>query len=170
MEKAGKSEKIIQSPQELLEEGKTIQLAPCGYSMYPFLNPDKGDQVVIEPLGNRPLGRGDVVLYRRKGTRGMTSTRGMEGGLLILHRIAKIDGNGYYMVGDNQSKIEGPIAREQLIGIMTARVRGGRRLELGSPGCRIWGRLWLLVCPVRDRIKRPLAWMKRWFHGISSGQ
>ena len=67
--------------EQLLREGKMIQTAVNGYSMYPTLVPGR-DSVVIEPLDGRP-GRGDVVLYRR------------DGGILVLHRVWKAGPDGY---------------------------------------------------------------------------
>ena len=92
--------------EELLSQNKCIQLHPIGYSMYPLIVPER-DEVIISPLGNHRIRRGDVLLYRRKT------------GKLVLHRVYKIKGTKIYFVGDNQSEIEGPISLMQIYGIMT---------------------------------------------------
>ena len=71
-----------QDIEQLLQEGRNINIKPQGYSMYPVLVPDR-DEAIIEPLEDRKLKRGDVVLYRRD--------KNVEnGGILVLHRIWKI--------------------------------------------------------------------------------
>ena len=122
--------------------------------MYPLLNPDKGDQVIVEPLGERKLKRGDVVLYRRDGEKGTTDEEGFAEGILVLHRIHHRKGDQFYFVGDNQNQIEGPLRTDQLRGIMVARVRRGKTLSVRNILYRMSTGAWLLVCPIRPRIMR----------------
>lgn len=143
-------------PQKLLEEGNCIQFAPKGYSMYPFINPDKGDQVVVEPLSERSISKGDVVLYRRADEE-CGDVR------LVLHRVQRVTKEGIFLVGDNQSNIEGPLQPAQMLGIMTARVRDGKELKSSNLFCKLFALLWLFVRPFRDLIKKPLAILKKFF-------
>lgn len=152
----------MQNVEVLLKENKSIQFPPEGFSMYPFLNPDKGDQVVLTPFSEREPRVGDVILYRRDGEPGTMDERGYARGILVLHRVCRISGNGYYCVGDNQSLVEGPLRREQLLGVMTARIRGGRLTSERNILYRMYLWTWLLLRPVRDDIKRPIARIKRW--------
>ena len=71
-----------------------IKIKPKGYSMYPLFVPGR-DYAVITHIEPDKLKKGDVVLYRRHDNTG----------ILVLHRICRIDKNGFYMVGDNQSEI-----------------------------------------------------------------
>ena len=41
------------NPEALLLAGNTIQIVPSGYSMYPVVNPNHGDAVILKPLGDR---------------------------------------------------------------------------------------------------------------------
>ena len=77
-----------------------IKIKPKGYSMYPLFVPGR-DYAVITHIEPDKLKKGDVVLYRRHDNTG----------ILVLHRICRIDKNGFYMVGDNQSVIEGPLEK-----------------------------------------------------------
>lgn len=77
-----------------------IKIKPKGYSMYPLFVPGR-DYAVITHIEPDKLKKGDVVLYRRHDNTG----------ILVLHRICRIDKNGFYMVGDNQSEIEGPLEK-----------------------------------------------------------
>lgn len=103
--------------EQLLREGNAIQIKPQGYSMYPMFVPGR-DEAVIAPVDVEKLRRGDVVLYRR------------ENRLLVLHRLWKVRPEGLYMVGDNQTEVEGPLGREQVLGILEAFVRKGRKISV----------------------------------------
>ena len=92
---------------DLLSEGKSVQLHPQGYSMYPLIVPER-DEVIISPLKDHKIKRGDVLLYRRKNDR------------LILHRVYTVKDDKVFFVGDNESVVEGPLEISQIYGIMTA--------------------------------------------------
>ena len=84
--------------EQLLKEGNVLQIRPQGYSMYPLLVPGR-DEVLLEKTDPRRAKRGDVLLYRRQNE-----------GILVLHRVYRHTKEGLYMVGDNQTAIEGPLA------------------------------------------------------------
>lgn len=132
----------------LLKSGQTIQLFPQGYSMYPLLVQGR-DEVILSPLPDRPLRRGDVALYRR------------DTGILVLHRICRCKEDGYYMVGDNQVQVEGPLRKEQVIGIMSGFVRKGKLFSSDNLWYRILSRVWLIMRPVRRCITVPGAKVKK---------
>lgn len=135
----------------LLASGETIRMHPQGMSMYPMFA-DPGDQAVIAPVDIPKLKRGDVVVYRRDPG---------AGGILVMHRIYKRSGNEFYMVGDNQSEIEGPLRADQMRGILVEWVRRGRTYSVKNIGYRLFFGLWLGMLPLRDPIHRLLAWMRK---------
>lgn len=139
----------------LLAEGKSIQLYPQGYSMYPLFVPGR-DQAVIAPAETKKLKRGDVVLYRR------------EGSILVLHRIWKRRTDGFYMVGDNQSEVEGPLKEEQIKGILYKIVRKGKSFTVSNPIYRMLAAVWLRLRPFRPFLSRTVAGVKRTFKNICS--
>lgn len=132
----------------LLKSGQSVQLFPQGYSMYPLLVPGR-DEVILSPLPDRPLRRGEVALYRR------------DTGILVLHRICRCKEDGYYMVGDNQVQVEGPLRKEQVIGIMSGFVRKGKLFSSDDLWYRILSRIWLVMRPVRRCITVPGAKVKK---------
>lgn len=140
-------EKYIDIENTLLN-GQSIQIKPEGYSMYPFIVPGR-DEVIIEPVGSYIPKRSDIVLYRRKQ------------GILVLHRICKCTDKGFYMVGDNQTQVEGPIEYEQIKGLMTAVIRKNKKISVSSIFYALAGRLWLGLRPVRMYIVKPAAAVKR---------
>ena len=140
-------EKYIDIENTLLN-GQSIQIKPEGYSMYPFIVPGR-DEVIIEPVGSYIPKRSDIVLYRRKQ------------GILVLHRICKCTDQGFYMVGDNQTQVEGPIEYEQIKGLMTAVIRKNKKIYVSSIFYALAGRLWLGLRPVRMYIVKPAAAVKK---------
>lgn len=138
-----------QNIEALLEAGKAIQIKPQGYSMYPVIVPGR-DEAVVQREDPARLKRGDVALYRRDGS------------ILVIHRICRKTEEGFYMVGDNQTEIEGPLRPEQIKGKMTALIRKGKRIDVNSPGYRIICAVWLLMRPVRGPVSRAAATVKRW--------
>ena len=109
--------------EQLLEAGEVIQIYPEGYSMYPMFVPGR-DAAVIKKADVKKIRRADVVLYRRKGS------------ILVLHRVVKRKGGQFYMAGDNQTEVEGPVEADQIRGILTAFVRNGRRISVKNPLCK----------------------------------
>ena len=126
--------------EQLLAEGKTIKIKPQGYSMYPLFVPGR-DEACIERTDFSSLKRGDVILYRRDKS------------ILVLHRIWKITDNSLYMVGDNQTEIEGPLRADQVRGKLTGFVRNGKFVDVKNPIYRFLSGLWLFLRPLR-----PCAW------------
>jgi hypothetical protein len=73
----------------------------------------------------------------------------------ILHRVIKKNRKHYYMVGDAHTKLEGPYAPENLIGIVTEihRVGNDGREELTAGFFyELLAGLWVLACPFRPVI------------------
>lgn len=126
--------------EQLLTDGKTIKIKPQGYSMYPLFVPGR-DEACIERTDFSSLKRGDVILYRRDKS------------ILVLHRIWKITGNSFYMVGDNQTEIEGPLRADQVRGKLIGFVRNGKFVDVKNPIYRFLSGLWLFLRPLR-----PCAW------------
>ena len=117
----------------LLQDGNIIRIRPQGYSMYPLFIPGR-DEALIESVSANTVRKNDVVLYRRDQS------------ILVLHRICKITAEGFFMVGDNQSEIEGPLRADQIKGRLIAFVRNGKEISVKNPLYRFLSALWLLCC------------------------
>lgn len=133
--------------EQLLKDGNTIQIAPNGYSMYPMLMPDR-DQVIIAPFQGERLKRGDVVLYRR------------EGSILVLHRIWKVKKDELYMVGDNQTQIEGPLSVGQVRGKLVAFIRKDKHISVRYVPYRLYASIWLRLRPIRHKLAVAVHFLK----------
>lgn len=136
------SERAYTAIQEKIARGEPFLVAPQGTSMFPFLIAGR-DKVLLAPIASRSRPRrGDIVLYRRKE------------GLLVLHRMHHRNGEGYFFTGDNQTELEGPLDREQLLGTVTRIYRGDKDFSPQHPIFWIAGRLWLRVRPFRPIISK----------------
>ena len=122
--------------EQLLKDGNIIRIHPQGYSMYPMFLPGR-DEALIESVRADSCKKNDVVLYRR------------DSGILVLHRICRITDDGVYLVGDNQSEVEGPLRSAQIIGRLTAFIRNGKEISVRQPFYRFLSSLWLFLLPVR---------------------
>lgn len=91
-----------------------------GTSMRPLLK--KGDSVTLKKIDK--LKKGDIVLFRRLN------------GAFVLHRIIKIKNNQYYFVGDHQTKIEGNISSDMLIGKVISYKHKNKNKEHNLKGFR----------------------------------
>lgn len=138
--------------EQLLEEGNRIRVKPQGYSMYPLLVPGR-DEVVIEREDPSGLRRGDIVLFRR------------EGSILVLHRICHRRGDDFFMVGDNQKQVEGPIGITQIKGKVKTVIRDGRTISVENQLYRMYSCLWLWLRPLRPMLSKMVHRLKTLFRG-----
>ena len=81
--------------------------------MYPLFVPGR-DQAVVAPVDTEQLKREDVVLYRRDES------------ILVMHCVWKHKGDQFYLVGDNQKEVEGPLRPDQMRVILVEIIRNGR--------------------------------------------
>ncbi len=141
-------QKYEQDIEKLLAEGNRIQIKPRGYSMYPVLVPGR-DEAIVAPADPAKLKRGDVVLYRRDQS------------ILVLHRIWRRKGDRFYLVGDNQKEIEGPLRPDQMKGIMIGMIRKGKKISVKNPVYRLLTGIWLVMRPIRPVVSKTVAKIKR---------
>lgn len=133
--------------EDLLANGQTIKIKPQGYSMYPLFVPGR-DEACIERADISSLKRGDVILYRRDQS------------ILVLHRVWKITDNSFYMVGDNQTEIEGPLRADQVRGKLIGFVRNGKFVTVTHPIYRFVSSLWLFLRPLRPCVWKFTAFLR----------
>ena len=126
---------------ELVEDGKSVSLNVAGMSMFPFLEHER-DSVYFE-APKRKLRKGDIVFFQRNN------------GQYIMHRIYKVEGYSYYVVGDAQSVVEGPVLRDQIFAIVTQVKRNGRMLTPSSLTWKYYEKVWINLLPYRGVLMLP---------------
>ena len=140
---------------DLMEQGHTVSLTVTGHSMTPFLVHGR-DRVCLRKPAD-PLKRGDMVLFRRRN------------GVYVMHRVCRADPDGTCcLVGDGQRDVEGPIAPEQVLGLVTRVCRKGRWLGPESFWWRFFAGPWLWLRPLRPLLCRTYSRISRiWKKGGS---
>ena len=123
---------------ELTEEGKEVRMTIAGSSMNPFLIHERDSICFRKP--DRELKRGDMVFYQRLN------------GAYVMHRIWKAAPEGYYIVGDAQTEIEGPVRREQIFAIVTKVCRKGKWLGPGDFWWEFFEHVWIRLVPWRRKL------------------
>ena len=133
--------------EQLLEDQGYLVYTNVGVSMMPLLRQGK-DLMIIR---KRPEGRlkpMDAVLFRR------------DNGQYVLHRIVKLLPDGYDILGDNCLKSE-YVREEQVLGVLSAVERNGRRIESDSRRNRLYVALWCRPYRLRTFLLRCKAFARR---------
>jgi signal peptidase I len=122
--------------QELLSQGGKASIIVTGMSMYPFLREDK-DSVELGQTSFKSIKRGDIVLIRRIS------------GEYVLHRVLCKEKDVFYIIGDAQRWIEGPLKPEQLIAVVVSVKRRGYTISCKAVWWKVLTGLWLNMIPIR---------------------
>ena len=119
---------------ELTEEGKEVSMLVFGSSMAPFLIHARDMIYFKKP--DRELQK--VILYFSEKERAVRHAPDMED-----------QAGGYYIVGDAQTQIEGPVKREQIFALITKVRRKEKWLEPGDFWWEFFEHVWLHMIPLR---------------------
>lgn len=130
-----------QSFEEYLEKNGTLTYTNVGVSMMPLLRQGK-DLFTVTKKGAERCKAGDVVLYRRPPDS------------YVLHRIVEVLPDSYVLLGDNTVKREYGIKDEDILGVMTGFVRGGKTHSVTEPWYRVYTAICLKTESVRIAVKK----------------
>ena len=136
----------VSALRELTEEGKEVSMLIAGSSMSPFLC--HGRDYIYFKKPDRELGRGDMVFYER------------DNGQFVMHRIWKVKPEGYYMVGDAQTEIEGPLRRDQIFALITKVQRKGRWIGPGNFWWEFFEKVWIRCVKVRPWVVKVVSFFR----------
>ena len=145
-EKFMQLEQLMPLIREQLDRGNNVTFFPRGISMLPMLRQGL-DSVVLSPLPGK-LKKYDLPLYQR------------DNGAYVLHRIVKAE-ETYTCIGDNQFELEAGVRPDQMIALVTAFARDGKRIEVSNPAYRLYCRLWTASRPIRRFWRRGINFLKR---------
>lgn len=139
---------------EIIEQGQSARILVSGSSMYPFLR-DEIDSVELVQADFAALKRGDIVMIRRTT------------GDYVMHRIIKKEADCFYMVGDAQEWIEGPIQPNQVIAAVPSVWRKDKQIDCSNWWWRLLTGLWLRLRPWRNLILRVYGKLSRIKNGLA---
>lgn len=131
--------------EDMVDQGMEVTLNVSGTSMEPFLV-HKRDSVYLG-TPTRPLRAGDVVCYRRRN------------GQYVMHRIMKRRGNQFFLAGDHQTTLEGPVEREQIFAVMLSANRNGRWITENDGIWKYYANFWRWSFWIRKAVAR---WKRIW--------
>ncbi len=120
---------------DIIKSGKDVSVTVTGSSMAPFLAHLR-DSIIVSPPP-RQFHRGDMVFFQRQD------------GSYVMHRIHHLKEGKLYLVGDNQTEIEGPIDPEQVFGIVRKVIRNGKLLQKGDFWWDFFEKAWIRIVPLR---------------------
>lgn len=135
MNKKVSMEDIYPLMRESLDRGSDVSITVTGTSMLPLLHNGTDSAVLARPAGR--LNKYDLPLYRRAD------------GSFVLHRVVKVLPDGYIMCGDNQVVTEHGIRDENIIAVVTAFTRLGKRHSVAELPYRMYSVLWTNLRPFR---------------------
>lgn len=120
---------------EILQKHGKYLTPVCGTSMNPLLYEGEDTVVIVPKVG--PLHRYDVPLYLRKN------------GQHVLHRVMRVERDGYVMCGDHQIVLEHGITDDMILGVMDGFFRGKRYVKTTNLAYRLYVFFWCCVPYVR---------------------
>lgn len=123
---------------DIAEEGKVVSMLIAGSSMAPFLCHNRDYIYFTKP--DREPRRGDMVFYQR------------DSGQYVMHRVYKVKPDGFYMVGDGQTQIEGPLRRNQIFALITQVKRKGKLICPGDFWWEFFEHVWIRIVPLRGAV------------------
>jgi len=126
--------------EEVLNSGGEFKMISGGTSMLPMLR-DKKDTVVLIKNPSK-LKKGDVPLYKRCD------------GSFVLHRVVKVKDDVYTMRGDNHYVSEYPVYNDQIIAILTAYIKNGKRIECSGFKYKLYSFYVINFLPLRFILKK----------------
>ena len=121
---------------DIIKSGKDVSVTVTGSSMAPFLAHLR-DSIIVSPPP-RQFHRGDMVFFQRQD------------GSYVMHRIHHLKEGKLYLVGDNQTEIEGPSDPEQVFGIVRKVIRNGKLLQKGDFWWDFFEKAWIRIVPLRS--------------------
>lgn len=137
--------------EEIINNGQTAKIKISGTSMYPLVSHRRDSVVLIKA---RELKVGDVPLYKRAN------------GRYVLHRIAKIEKDGYAILGDFETEIEYPVPFDAVVAVAKGFYRKDKYISCDSLGYKIYWRIWLFMRPVRPVLIRTIKFLARLRHKL----
>ncbi len=102
---------------EVISAGGVFRIYPHGISMLPTIREVRDTVCLSSP---NDIVRGDIVLFVRTN------------GSVVLHRVVKVNKNGYDICGDNQFVPEKNIGTESIVAVVSEYTNGEKTIKRGD--------------------------------------
>lgn len=123
-----------------------------GESMRPLIRKGR-DPVTIVPVRGE-MKKGDVVLFT------------LGDGRYVVHRVWRLREGLVRTLGDNCVNPEPWFPRTQVLGQVVRFSRNGHAFRLDTPAARAFGRVWMVLFPIRRGYKRARALAGRMYRRV----
>ncbi len=147
--------------EQVLAQQGTLVYKNVGVSMMPLLRQGKDLMVIRKKDPAVRCRRYDAVLYKRKN------------GQYVLHRVLKVRKDDYGICGDNCVDVEYGVKDDQILGVMTEVVRGGKKQRVIREQdflYRVYVHLWCDFFPVRKVLLKARRLMGRVLRKVKRGK
>lgn len=151
-----KSAELFPAINELLLNGQKVRITVTGNSMMPFLMENR-DSVELSAASIHDLRFGQIALIKR------------DNGTYILHRVIFKSKNSFYLAGDAQCRIEGPLLPRHLVAVVSAIWRKGKLISPSNMIWRILSCIWWIRLPATLIVTRPYKFLSCVFKAIRKG-
>lgn len=121
---------------EILDNGMGARITVTGNSMRPFLY-ENIDSVELQQSSFKSICKGDIVIILR------------DNGEYVMHRVLKKHKDCFYIVGDAQWWVEGPIRPNQITAVVKTIWRDNKKIKCSSFYWRSLSLIWLWMLPFR---------------------
>lgn len=140
-------EELMDLVRERMAAGQSVRYLPFrGISMLPMLRQGR-DSVELSPLPDK-LRKYDLPVYQYPS------------GKYVMHRVVEVKDDHYICNGDNLLQME-KVYHNQMIAIVSAFTRDGKRIETDDPVYRLYCRFWCATRPIRHLWRRGIGLLKR---------
>jgi len=137
-----KMEELVPIFREQLENDKKVQFTPAGMSMRPMLD-DKADRVFVERASKENVKKWDVVLFES------------DNGAYIMHRVVRLDDDGFITRGDNNCYNDKKQSYDALIGRVYQYEHKGKMHGVTDTSYRFYVIVWM-TCYLPRKIFRKI--------------
>ena len=134
------TEVLMPAIKELIDSGKTVKLTITGNSMLPLLRHEI-DVVELSAFTGE-VHYGDMLLIKRDDS------------VYVLHRVISLDNvlKTFFLVGDAQVTVEGPLRFDQIIAKVVAFHKNEKRVEVTNLVYKSYVKFWMKIRRYRPRI------------------
>lgn len=138
--------------EEQLDLHGHIVFPNVGVSMMPLLRENR-DLMIIEKKGAERCKKYDAVLFKR------------DNGQYVMHRVMKVRGQDYIIIGDNCVQKEA-VREDQILGILTGVIRDGKEISVTDKGYLLYVHLWCDFFPIRAAVLRLRSYIGRLLRAV----
>jgi len=128
---------FFENVEQMLSEGKNVELRCFGSSMRPYLRGDGSEVIIASPFSPDELIPGTIVLFRHHGK-------------YICHRLVRRKEEKLLIQGDGVVKKQEQVLVSDVIGIIRSIIRQNKEpVSTQTKAAQRYWRFWLRLSPVR---------------------